>query len=735
MTASGPEGQGTDRPDDDTPGWASGADGDGSDLHGSGLDGSDLDGAEPRDELIEPEVIEHSIGASPAGKAANGALRALARAARSFLIYDANNQAIRAFLADFRDETTAALTHGPVELVVRPFEMVLHGETVYVQRDRDKSLAFRLYRDGVRRLTIATDVPWPELLRLLEILSIRYTGVRQNEDDIVTLLWKAGFTGIEMVAVEGFVLAGGDDDAGEALPGGDGGGGASEAGAQVRRSGPRVEVPSDWDRPAPHHHPGDSKALAFREISETSRSAMADEISSRAVGTLAVLLCREMLQLVADPTDPTDLVDASGILEEVRGLLLAEGQLAGLLELARAVSELEGEAEEERFAELRRFTNSSALRRILRSAARSGDDVPPELHELLELVSGDHLTVLVDLLGVERAVGSRRLARKLIQRYIASQSEYVGELIQGASPDVAADLMRAVVDVDPIHAATVVPLVLARDEPDLHVEIRRVLEVTDAKTVSSITLVEWLSAPVDATRTAIVTRLGTQGGGGVYESLVKHLDNLPSKARDEAIVVGLSLAKLNPVRALDEMGDWVRPRSFWNRVRGAALAGLRPWAGVAGLGTLDGDYPELAIRWRSERAAEDLHQHCQRTLTTRRREGRRGGVDHIAEGVCLHHRGILAHPGKLVLTPTMLCFVPTRGIDRLVGARELDLVLRKVERAEIKGLDRMLTVDIDGQVFRFSGAGARAVHQALAPEVAVIESEDEDEDDFEEGEE
>ena len=138
--------------------------------------------------------------------AAGAALLALTRAARSFTLYDPANKVVRALIADYRDRFRAVLEgHGPLLLEVHPFELTLGREVVYLERDRERSLAFRLFRDGVRRLSFMAGTSWDELLRLLQILSIRYTGVRQQEDDLVTLLRKAGFESVQIAAIEGFV--------------------------------------------------------------------------------------------------------------------------------------------------------------------------------------------------------------------------------------------------------------------------------------------------------------------------------------------------------------------------------------------------------------------------------------------------------------------------------------------------------------------------------------------------
>ncbi len=143
---------------------------------------------------------------SDQGNAASRSLMSLSRAARAFLLYDPSNEAIRVFLEAIQTSFMSYLdTYGPLILSVRPYEIAVEGEVVYKEEERERSLAFKLFRDGVRRLTVFEDVEWSDLLRLLEILSIRYSGIRLNEDDIVTLLWKANFQHIEVEAVEGFV--------------------------------------------------------------------------------------------------------------------------------------------------------------------------------------------------------------------------------------------------------------------------------------------------------------------------------------------------------------------------------------------------------------------------------------------------------------------------------------------------------------------------------------------------
>src|SRR3990172_1941040 len=143
----------------------------------------------------------------PPSRGAEGAaalVGALAKAARAFTLYDPSNALVRQFIGEYRARAEGATAAGPVRLDVRPFELAPGTEVVYREEDRERSLAFRLFRDGVRQVTFAQGAAFEELLQLLQILVVRYSGVRQAEDDVVTLLRKAQFRTIDVRAVEGY---------------------------------------------------------------------------------------------------------------------------------------------------------------------------------------------------------------------------------------------------------------------------------------------------------------------------------------------------------------------------------------------------------------------------------------------------------------------------------------------------------------------------------------------------
>lgn len=578
-----------------------------------GLDDGRVDGADDLEERGPPELEEEAaLGSTPAGVATNEGLRALSRAARSFLLYDPTNDAIRVFLADYRDAMKAALEHGPMVLEIRPFEMVRDGEVVYMERNRERSLAFRMFRDGVRRLTVSPEVNWNELLRLLEILSIRYTGVRQQEDDIVTLLWKAGFSFIEIAAVEGFVPDDDDDDEEAA---------AVRAARASRRAESHMEAPSDWDQPLPRF--GAPVALSYAAVPAEALEALHAEGSSMSIPTNSLRLVENMLEVVADRLDPTSIEDILHLIEEVRDFLLSEGQLGYLVGMARTVDQKLSGSPEERKRLLSTFTNERALRRIVRSVGKGHSDVPPELYEMMALVPSDHLANLISLLVSERATTTRAILRKLITHYAVSRTNYVIQRMGEMDSGVARDLLAAFAEAVPGRAVEAVEAVVASADTELQYEMLRVLEAAPFSPRVRVVLMTLIEAPIEDVRLKALTQLIAQKDDDLFRDLVKHVEARATSSllASEADIIGRALVELNPKGSQRLLSEWIRPRGLLKRF--GAIPGQRMlrWTAVSGIARLPGDKNEKLIRWLSKQAGEDLHKHCMRVLFIRRRDG------------------------------------------------------------------------------------------------------------------
>jgi len=572
---------------------------------------------EALEEQLQPE---ERLGSTPAGVAANAALRALSKAARSVLLYEVNNEAIRRFIREYRTSMSAALSHGRLDLEIRPFEIVRGPEIIYLERSQDRSLAFRLFRDGVRRLRIQPDVEWDELFRLLEILSIRYVGVRQNEDDIVTLLWKAGFAHIQIVAVEGFVLEEdlGDETEEETLE-------RESVWEDYRSAAGSVDVPHDWDLPVEPHEPC-ADPVVYRSVSAAALAGLRDEIASSRLAEHALVLVEESLRLVRDPTDPTSVNDLLHYLGEVREFLLSEGQIDHLLTLVGHLQSLEQTMGDRLDGILRSLADHGALRRIVSSMPRDTMEAPVELLELLVRVPGEHLESLVRILQSERGRAARSVARGLVEGYVEQRYDFVRRQILDAEPRVAADLLGAVGGVDPLKALELAAHVVVHDDPDVQREVLDIAGRADPAQVETKTLLRLLASPDETVRLQVLDMVGRRGDRRAFRKLIRHLDGGEGTLSwKEAEAVGQAMLAIHPSRVARDLPTWIRPDSWLARVRSRVnKPSLRHWAAVTALCGLDDDGAHEAVTWLKHHSGPELSDHCRRHL----RSKRHGEKDH-----------------------------------------------------------------------------------------------------------
>lgn len=551
---------------------------------------------------------ELKLGGTERGAAANGVILALTRAARSFLLYDPSNEAIRHFLGALKDAVEGYLgTHGDLPLVVRPFELVVHGEVVYLDRDRERSLAFRLYRDGIRKITLNVGLEWHELLKLLEVLSIRYTGVRQTEDDMVVLLWKAGFTHIQLEAIEGFVPEEEEGDPGA-----------------VAAAGPvhaHVEVPADFDLPPPALGP--PGPLYHRELSQAELAAVLDEDSLQALPPLTLRLATELLRAAGDPTDPMTFTEIVPQLREIRDFLLAEGLLHTVLALVRVLAGtfLAREAEQhERTVLLASFGDERAIGRLLHSVPRDATAAPPDMVELLDQLPGNHLKMILAVLETEHGEASRRVARSLIERYVPRHGEWIVAQMSTLAPAVAVELLRSLAAADMNRAIEALGPIGGRGELELHLEALHVLDAAPATAPAVPRLVlAYASNPNEEVRIRaleVIAKKSLKAAFGPVSERVKREAPLRLGHR-EAEMAGYALARADGPRAMELFREWLKPRGLFSGILPGQT--MLQWVGVAGLVYLPGDEPEQLVKKASERAGSELAQHCTASLVKRRR--------------------------------------------------------------------------------------------------------------------
>jgi hypothetical protein len=117
---------------------------------------------------------------------------ALAKALRAYQLYHENNPVYQRFLSGLRDAFQRLWkTEGELTVVVEEARLVLDGVPVYTNDARSESLAFLLYKDGIREVTFLPGIEGDELERLLSVLHrVRFVG--PESDDVLTMLWDEG---------------------------------------------------------------------------------------------------------------------------------------------------------------------------------------------------------------------------------------------------------------------------------------------------------------------------------------------------------------------------------------------------------------------------------------------------------------------------------------------------------------------------------------------------------------
>ncbi len=81
-----------------------------------------------------------ALGDTDEALAASRAVLTLARAARAFLYYDAENDSVRMFLEALAHHMKAALRHGDLVLTIKPWEILRGDEVIYRAKGRERSL-------------------------------------------------------------------------------------------------------------------------------------------------------------------------------------------------------------------------------------------------------------------------------------------------------------------------------------------------------------------------------------------------------------------------------------------------------------------------------------------------------------------------------------------------------------------------------------------------------------------
>ncbi len=153
-------------------------------------------------------------------KAASAWLNQFARTLKTCRLYDQNNPTVIRFREDLGSSLRKLLQEQSSLRYRFTSEDVFYEDvSLYPARSRDDNFALPFYQDGIRAITFERGIDGRELGALIDGL-LRVTGVRESDDDLVTLLWEANLQHIEIdyVPSEGDLGGAAGQESGELVP-------------------------------------------------------------------------------------------------------------------------------------------------------------------------------------------------------------------------------------------------------------------------------------------------------------------------------------------------------------------------------------------------------------------------------------------------------------------------------------------------------------------------------------
>ena len=258
---------------------------------------------------------------------------ALVRTIRATRTYLANNPTLHKFQVELESRTWSCLKEaGDITLVVQQFDLLYENYSVYHNADRNDSLAFRFYGDGVREITFREGLEPHELRAFIDVLK-RSMEAAQVQDDVVTLLWERDFRHIgyrfipleELTEESGEIANPEDDD------------------HAVREGGgipwPSGFAPSSEDEPPPRADeapPGDAVMGAVKERSDDWTPMVHASPALDAIGVQFGLTDEENAALEVAIREEEGRELGREVLEIVATILAYEDTPAGFLDSATA---------------------------------------------------------------------------------------------------------------------------------------------------------------------------------------------------------------------------------------------------------------------------------------------------------------------------------------------------------------------------------------------------------------
>jgi hypothetical protein len=288
--------------------------------------------ADPREQPTEVALDWDDPSTLPFGEVKE-LFVSLGKALRAQQLYDANNPVYQRFVKQLSLGLSGLWEKmDRLQVQVEEDRLAWMGEEVYHKTTRSDSLAFLLFKDGIREFTIHEGLEEHELPALLQVLN-RARDLRPEGDDLLTILWETDLQHFTYTYVD--VLADGVElpTKGEGFPGGfqeiiaeelDG---EAEAASEGEEGGPEGAAPGQVS--AEDFNP------TLYSLDPSERARIQEEIEAELERDLRSDILAALFDRVEEPRFP----DRQAEILEIFGTLLPSFLSRGALSAAGAILE------------------------------------------------------------------------------------------------------------------------------------------------------------------------------------------------------------------------------------------------------------------------------------------------------------------------------------------------------------------------------------------------------------
>lgn len=365
-------------------------------------------------------------------------LRGLSAAVRSYRLYAGNGPMLERFVDALRQKLAAVWADLPlVRLEIGEQWMKWEGVRVFPTGDSGADLAFLFYKDGIREVVMLPGLE-AEIEPLLRVLGSA-PQIREDEDDLITLLWQQSFTAfryeyVEALAegVESIAVAGGQPAPIDAAAV------RSAAASPPTPAAPAGLTPEDFQ-----------DTLYFLDESELRR--LREEVQREAERDLWTDVLGALFDRLEDGSAERQ-IRIVRVLAELLPSALGAGEFDRAAWILRELAQLAARPElfrPEALREVRHVFVQLANPETVAELIKTLEANPEALHrdsltELLGYFPPESLAPLTRAVEVVNRPDVRRALEAAIQRLAGSNRDEVVRLLADPDPGVAAGAARKV---------------------------------------------------------------------------------------------------------------------------------------------------------------------------------------------------------------------------------------------------------------------------------------------------